>query len=180
VIDLGRYLIGDIERVVGATHTFIPTRRNDRGEDEHVTVDDAFEALVRFQNGVSGNLQASRVASGQKTRNTFQIFGSKGGIQFDFQNMNELRFYSADEPANVRGYRTITATIPGVHPYADHWWGAGHVIGFEHTFTHLVDELLGACDDGRMPVPSFHDGAACQVVLEAVEESVREERWVTI
>jgi predicted dehydrogenase len=80
----------------------------------------------------------------------------------------------------VRGFRTISTTIPDAHPYAEHWWGAGHVIGFEHTFTHLVDELLTACDEQRLPSPSFHDGAACQEVLDAIERSVREERWVSV
>jgi predicted dehydrogenase len=88
IIDLGRFLIGEVDRVIGATYTFIPNRRNERGDDEPVTVDDAFEALVRFRNGVPGVLQSSRVASGQKTRNRFEIYGSKGGLQFDFQNMN--------------------------------------------------------------------------------------------
>ena len=179
-IDLGRFLIGEIDRVVGAMHTVVPTRKNDRGEDEPVTVDDAYEALVRFRNGVSGVLQASRVASGQKTRNRFEIYGSKGGLQFDFQNMNELRFYSASDSPSVRGFRTISTTIPAAHPYADHWWGAGHVIGFEHTFTHLVDELLTAFDEDRVPSPNFNDGVACQNVLEAIERSVQVERWVDV
>jgi predicted dehydrogenase len=180
IIDLGRFLIGEIDRVVGSTHTFVPTRRNDAGQDEAVTVDDAFEALVRFANGASGVLQASRVASGQKTRNRFEIYGSRGGLQFDFQNMNELRFFTASDPPGVRGFRTITATVPDVHPYAAHWWGAGHVIGFEHTFTHLVDELLSAFDENRAASPSLHDGAVCQDVLDAIACSVREERWVDV
>lgn len=180
IVDMGRFLIGEIERVAGATHTFVPTRKNALGEDESVTVDDAFEALVRFRGGVSGMLQASRVASGQKTRNRFEIYGSKGGIQFDFQRMNELRFFSAEDRAEVRGFRTIPTTVPGAQPYADRWWGAGHPIGFEHTFTHLVDELLTAFDEDRVPSPSFADGAACQDVLDAIERSAREERWVDV
>jgi predicted dehydrogenase len=174
IVDMGRFLIGEIERVAGATHTFVPTRKNALGEDESVTVDDAFEALVRFRGGVSGMLQASRVASGQKTRNRFEIYGSKGGIQFDFQRMNELRFFSAEDRAEVRGFRTIPTTVPGAQPYADRWWGAGHPIGFEHTFTHLVDEVLTAFDEDRMPSPSFADGVACQEVLDAIERSARE------
>lgn len=180
IVDMSRFLIGAIDRAVGSTHTFVPERKNERGEDEHVTVDDAFEALVRFRNGVSGMLQASRVASGQKTRNRFEIYGSKGGIQFDFQRMNELRFFSAGDRPEVRGFRTIPTTVAGAQPYADAWWGAGHPIGFEHTFTHLVDEMLTAFDEDGVPSPSFADGVACQEVLDAIERSAREERWVDV
>jgi predicted dehydrogenase len=171
IVDLARFLVGEIASITGALHTVVPTRQNERGEMERVTVDDAFESLIEFTSGASGILQASRVATGQKTRNRFEIYGSKGGLQFDFQAMNELRFLSTDDPVAVRGYRTISTTLPGAHPYADRWWGAGHLIGFEHTFTHLANEMLLSFDEHRQPTPSFRDGEACQVVLDAIAQS---------
>ena len=46
VIDLARYLVGDVESVSGTTRTF------KEGRD----VDDAFEAAVRFENGAVGTI----------------------------------------------------------------------------------------------------------------------------
>ncbi|MNG28675.1 hypothetical protein D3C84_1139660 [compost metagenome] len=62
----------------------------------------------------------------------------------------------------------------------DAWWPAGHTIGYEHTFTHEVVELMDAIKEGRQPVPNFVDGVKCQEVLEAVERSIAERRWVSI
>lgn len=180
VVDLARYLVGDISAVSGALHTFVPRRRNEGGEHEDVTVDDAFEALVRFDSGASGTVQASRFATGHKCSNSFEINGSKGSLRFDFRNMNELRFSSREDEAATQGFREIPATVPKVHPYAAHWWGPGHSLGFEHTFVHQVDELLSAFEQNRQPAPDFRDGLWCQEVLEAIEWSDREGCWVEV
>jgi predicted dehydrogenase len=94
--------------------------------------------------------------------------------------MNELRFYSTDEDPAVRGFRTITATVPKIHHYAAHWWGPGHVIGFEETFVHQIDELLSAFEEDRRPNPNFYDGLRCQEVLEAIERSAQEKCWAKV
>ena len=180
VVDLARYLLGEIDEVSATLHTFVDRRRNEAGKWEDVTVDDAFESLVRFESGTSGVIEASRFATGHKCTNRFEINGSKGSLQFDFQQMNKLRYYSTDEDPAVRGFRTITATVPKVHPYAAHWWGPGHGIGFEETFVHQVDELLSAFDEDRDPDPSFYDGLRCQEVLEALERSAREKCWIEV
>ena len=180
VVDLARYLLGEIDEVSASLHTFVDRRRNEAGELENVTVDDAFESLVRFDSGASGVIEASRFATGHKCTNRFEINGSKGSLQFDFQRMNELRYYSTDDEPAVRGFREITATVPKVHPYAAHWWGAGHAIGFEETFMHQIDELLSAFDEDRDPNPNFYDGLRCQEVLEAIERSAREKCWIEV
>ena len=180
VVDLARYLLGEIEEVSGTLHNFVDRRRSEDGEWEDVTVDDAFESLVSFESGASGVIEASRFATGHKCTNRFEINGSKGSLQFDFQQMNELRYYSTDENPALRGFRTITATVPKVHPYAAHWWGPGHVLGFEETFVHQTDELLSAFDEDRYPSPSFYDGLKCQEVLEAIERSAREKCWIEV
>ena len=180
VVDLALYLVGEIEEVSASMHAFVPRRRNETGEWEDVTVDDAFEALARFRSGASGVIEASRFAPGHKCSNRFEVNGSKGSLRFDFERMNELSFFSAEDDTLVQGFRTVTATVPKVHPYADHWWGPGHVIGFEETFVHQTDELLSAFEEERQPVPNFHDGLKCQQVLDAISESSRERCWVRV
>jgi len=49
--------------------------------------------------------------------------------------------------------------------------GRDRAIGYEHTFTHEVRDLLHAIADGRDPVPSFADGLQVQEVLDAVQRS---------
>ena len=57
------------------------------------------------------------------------------------------------------------------HPYAGAWWPPGHLLGYEHTFTHEVRDLLEAIAAGTDPAPSFADGLQVQRVLAAVERS---------
>jgi predicted dehydrogenase len=65
------------------------------------------------------------------------------------------------------------------HPYAGAWWPPGHIIGYEHTFTHTIKDLLEGIATGASPAPTFGDGYRCQAVLDAVEKSVEHGGWVT-
>jgi predicted dehydrogenase len=58
------------------------------------------------------------------------------------------------------------------------WWPPGHVIGWEHTFTHTIFDLLEGMADRRSPGPNFDDGVKNQRVLEAIERSSATRRWV--
>lgn len=189
LIDLARYLVGEISEVVGAEETFIkqrpiPTETGAlaavAGEEMgEVTVDDATLFLVRFQNGALGSFEATRFAPGHKNYNFFEINGSKGSIRWCFENMNELEFFSREDPPDIQGFRKILATDAS-HPYMQAWWPAGHIIGYEHTFIHQVYDIMVAIDKGELPSPNFYDGVKCQEVLTAVEKSVQEKRWVKI
>jgi len=172
-IDLARYLVGEVDSVMGVLHTSVPTRPDGSGDRVRVDVDDSFESLVQFGSGASGVVCASRVATGQKTRNRFEVYGSAGAVQFDFGSMNELRFFNTADDPRVRGFRSISTMHPGVHPWASNWWGQGHHIGFEHTFAHVVDEVLSGLEEDRPLSPNFGDGLACQQVMDAIIRSSR-------
>jgi hypothetical protein len=55
--------------------------------------------------------------------------------------MNELEFFSLDDPDYAQGFRTILAT-EDVHDYVSAWWPPGHGLGYEHAFVHAVVDLL--------------------------------------
>ncbi|GGJ02056.1 oxidoreductase [Alicyclobacillus cellulosilyticus] len=191
VIDMARFLVGEISEVVGLAETFIKRRPlaaemtglsasgEASGEYGEVTVDDATVFLARFANGAIGTFEATRFAPGHRCTHAFEINGSKGSVRFDFERMNELEVFFRDDDADVQGFRRILATDPP-HAFADRWWPAGHGLGYEHTIVHEVVELLAALRDGRQPVPNFEDGLRCQAVLEAVERSIAERAWVKV
>ena len=93
--------------------------------------------------------------------------------------MNELQFYSADDPAHLQGYRKILATDPP-HPYAEAWWPAGHGVGYEHGFINNLADLCRAVAAKKPFHPDFEDGLRCQEVLDAVLLSAKNRRWVKI
>jgi predicted dehydrogenase len=187
-IDLARMLVGEITEVTGMTETFIKKRPLMAGttsglgaaasaEMGEVTVDDAALFMTRFDNGAVGTFEATRFANGRRNYNSFEINGSKGSIVFNLERMNELQVLFNDDAADVQGFRTILVT-EGVHPYMSSWWPAGHIIGWEHTFTHGVYDLMNGIAKNVSPEPTFDDGVRCQAVLDAIETSASNKKWV--
>ncbi len=181
VVDLARFLVGEISDVAGDMKTFIKSRPlvDDPKKSGRVTVDDAAAAVVRFASGAMGTIEATRLAPGRKNHNRFEINGSKGSLAFDLERMNELELYLESDAAAMRGFRTILVTESG-HPYVRAWWPPGHIIGYEHTFTHTVFDLLEAMADNALPEPNFDDGVRNQRVLDAIERSSKSRRWTRI
>jgi predicted dehydrogenase len=188
-IDLARMLVGEISEVTGMTETFIKQRPKLGGtttslgavgtaEMGEVTVDDAALFMTHFANGAVGTFEATRFANGRRNYNSFEINGSKGSIVFNLERMNELQVLFNDDAADVQGFRTILVT-EGVHPYMSAWWPAGHIIGWEHTFTHGVYDLINGIAKNVSPEPTFDDGVRCQAVLDAIETSASNKQWIT-
>ncbi len=178
IIDLARFLVGEPARVMGATRTFIGQRGG-----ETVDVDDAFEAIVEFDNGAVGTLEASRFCRGRKNHNTFEINGSKGTIVFNLERFNELEVYLTDtQPREANGFRNVLVS-ESFHPFWDKWWPQGHIIGWEHTFVHEVVHFLDAVVNNTDVAPygaTFEDGYRAAVVADAIVQSAQEGRRVDI
>ena len=175
-IDLSRYLVGEITEVAGLLKTFITERPLQLGSPTMapVDVDDAALSLVKFANGAIGTIEASRFATGRKNFNRFEINGSRGSIVFNLERMNELQLYIEEGPNS--GFRTILAT-DATHPFMAGWWPPGHIVGYEHTFTHTVLDLIKAIDDQKIPTPNFADGVRNQKVLAAIEKASTSRCW---
>ncbi|ROS78412.1 Gfo/Idh/MocA family protein [Cellulomonas sp. PhB143] len=190
IVDLTQFVTGEaITSVSGLLETFVPVRPvatglaglSGTGGDETgpVTVDDAACFLARMSGGGVGVYEATRYAQGRKNAIRIEINGSRGALAFDFEDMNVLHFFDADEPAATAGFRRIVVTEPE-HAYVAAWWPPGHGLGYEHAFTHQVVDLVGAIAAGNVPAPSFADGLAVQRVLDAVERSAEKGCWLEV
>jgi predicted dehydrogenase len=191
IIDLGRYLVGEIKEVCGLMETFIKERPvleqagvglgakagKSMGK---VTVDDAVSWIGRFKNGALANLEATRFAWGRKNQITLEINGSKGSLTFDFEDMNRLKFFSAEDPQAKQGFRDILVTDGAVHPYIKAWWPGGHIIGYEHTFVNTFADFVTAVVNGKSVQPTFQDGLENEKVLAAIEKSAKKRQWMKV
>ena len=191
-VDLARYLIGDIVSVSCMTGQFIEERvlpdeaasgtfSGIAGGSEKgpVTVEDAAFMLARFENGALGSFETSRFAPGRKNYNYFEIYGSKGSLIFNLEHMNELQYFSREDPEGEQGFRTIMAT-EGVHDYITNWWPPGHIIGYEHEFVHAVVDFIKAVETGGKIHPNFEDGLAEMKILFAGLESAATGREISV
>lgn len=186
IIDLAHYLVGELAEVNAVMETFVKKRPKGTGEGlsgkagretGEVTVDDATMFLARFTNGALGTFEATRFAAGRKNGIHVEINGSEGSLYFDFERMNELKFFSRRDPDHARGFRTILATEP-VHPYMEAWWPPGHIIGYEHGFINQAADIFRTWGKDTPVAPDFAEAFRVQQVLEAVEKSARKRAWV--
>jgi predicted dehydrogenase len=183
IIDAAQFVAGDrLTGVSALMETFVRKRplagvsaglgaaaSGDLGQGT-VTVDDAALFIGRMSGGALASFEATRFATGRKNAMRLEINGSAGSLAFDFEAMNELSFYDGTEDARTAGFRRILVTEPD-HPYAGAWWPPGHLLGYDHTFTHEVKDFLEAIASGTDPSPSFADGLQVQRVLAAVTSS---------
>jgi predicted dehydrogenase len=183
IIDLGRYLLGaEVESVCSMMRTFISERLiPSGGELRKVDVDDTFAAVVSFNNGTLGTLEASRFATGHKNDNTFEINGEKGSLRFSLERLNELEvMWADDEPKTTQGFRQVLVTEKE-HPFIAYWWPAGHVIGWEHTFVHELAHFLNCVANDQEVAPNgatFEDGFRVAVVCDAIEASAQTKKQI--
>ena len=175
VIDLARFLVGEIAEVCGTMQTFIAERPDaSTGAPAPVDVDDAALALLRFQNGALGSLEVSRFGMGRKNFNRVEVSGDRGTLIFNLERLNELQLYLEEGPTS--GFRTILVTHKQ-HPYIAAWWPPGHLIGYEHTFVHTVLDFCRGVAEGQAPTPNFEDGVMGHRVLDAIERASASRRW---
>jgi predicted dehydrogenase len=180
IVDLARFLVGEIEAVCGAEEVFIKERKLLDGSGMgKVTADDALFSLARFGNGALGSFMATRFASGRKNYLRFELFGSEGSLLFNLERLNEIQYYTRSEPGRQQGFRTILATESD-HPYIDKWWPPGHIIGWEHTFIHEIGDLLTAIGTDKPIKPDFYDGLRNQQVLDAMQISAEKKTWIEV
>ena len=171
VVDLARFLVGEISTVSGLARTFLPGRQ----------VDDAIEAAVEFERGAVGTIEATRLALGRRNAFQWEINGSKGSLAFDLERLNELQVFRADGD-RARGFKTVLVSEAD-HPFWELWWPPGHIIGWGETFVHEIHHLLRAIADDTDVAPygaTFEDGYRAAEVCDAIVRSSESGRRVAV
>ncbi|MGN6445239.1 Gfo/Idh/MocA family protein [Amnibacterium sp.] len=191
IVDMAQFVTGQhVVAVSGTTETVVKERPvvgeragfagTATGETGPVTVDDVALFSGRLDGGALASFEATRFATGRKNALTIEVSGTDGALAFDLERLNELRYYDRAAPAVVQGFTTILVTEPE-HPYVSAWWPAGHMLGYEHGFTHQVVDLVRAIDGGTDPHPTFAEGLSVQRTLAAVEASAADgSRWTEV
>lgn len=190
-IDLVQFITGlSVTKVSGVVDTIVKERPVEtervgiagKGGDVKapVTVDDVAIFTGRLENGALAAFEATRFATGRKNELTVEISGDKGAIAFNLESLNELQVYDRTADELGQGFTRVLVTEPG-HPYLEGWWPTGHMLGYEHAFSHQVKDFVEAIANDTTPTPTFDEGVQVQRVLDAVEESSNDDaRWVQI
>src|SRR5437016_1808184 len=167
VVDLSRYLVGEIASVSALVKTFLPGRE----------VDDAVEAAVEFESGAVGTIESTRLALGRRNAFQWEINGTNGSLAFDMERLNELQVFKADGD-RARGFKTVLVSEAN-HPFWEFWWPPGHIIGWGDTFVnelhHLLAAIVGEHDVGPHGA-TFEDGYRAAEVCDAIVRSAQSGR----
>ncbi|MFI5340396.1 MAG: Gfo/Idh/MocA family protein [Candidatus Methylomirabilales bacterium] len=185
VLDLGRFLVGELKGVAGLSRIVVPRRPVAGGsrQTKVVDVEDLYEGVLEFANGAMGTLEVSTLCLGRKNYLTFEVNGTRGSIGFNLERLNELEVFRAEPKSRRdRGFKTVLVT-DGDHPYGGTWWPPGHILGWEHTFVHQLHHLVKAIVGQEAVAPigaNFHDGYVNAVLCDALLQAAKTRRNVRL
>jgi predicted dehydrogenase len=184
LIDIARFLVGEVKSVSAFAKVFTPERPLADGSGmAKVDIDDAFVSAVEFENGAIGSIEATRFAAGRKNFNCFEVNGEKGSLLFNLERLNELDvFWIDDSPRDTQGFHNVLVS-ESFHPWWNNWWPQGHMIGWEHTFIHEIAHLLDCIVNNKEVGPygaTFEDGYRCAAICDAILESAATRRQVDV
>jgi predicted dehydrogenase len=186
-VDLALMLLGPITRVVGTTATFITERplagaggthygRGKPGDPTGaVTNEDYAGMLCEFASGARGTFETSRAIVGPESQNAFEVYGTKGALGWNLEQLNELQLYLAEDTLDT-GYRTIYGGDR--FPYHGNFVpGSANAIGFEDLVVIEDYEFCRSVTEGRPHSPGFDDALDWVSVQAALLKSVDSGRW---
>ncbi len=182
IIDMARFLVGEITTVSGLVSTWNLSRRTRAGGTETVSADEGNVAIVTFEGGAVGTLESSGVATGRKNFQGWEVNGSAGSLVFDLEDPNHLQVYSDQAAREIRGFASVTVTDSG-HPLRIQYLPPGHNAGWEYGHVHALHHFL-SCVAADTPVApygaTFEDGYRVQLIMEAIRESSTSGRRITL
>ena len=146
--------------------------KSGKGPRGAVDVDDEVLTLVKFADGATGSIEATRNAYGRNNFITLEIHGDRGSIAFNYERMDELQVMFADDPGDARGFRTVY-TGPA-HPYGGALWPIPALgIGYGETKIIECHDFMSAIVKGEQPSPNFRDGCRISEIANTIVELKR-------
>ncbi|MES1953148.1 Gfo/Idh/MocA family protein [Salinisphaera hydrothermalis] len=175
ILSMARYVLGPIVSVCGSTATIHPERPLCAGSNETapVRVDDHAQALLWFEGGQLGSVEANWAATGRTMDLSFEVTGTHGAISFSQERMNELLVYRSGGAAGQQGFTRIEAG-PAHVPYGRFCPAPGHHLGFNDLKVIEVAGLLQAYATNGQAFPDFAEAYAVQATVEAIHASSRQ------
>lgn len=191
-IDLVRFLLGDLERLVADTAIFLPRRPLAPPGGSHYAVVDADGgtptgavenedyvcALLLTRSRVRVTFEASRVAVGDQNAYGFLVHGTNGQVGWDFRRSDELLVSVGDSYQNQPA--TTTFAGPGDGEYARFQPGAGIAMGYDDSKVVEAMAFLRGVLEGSAYGPTLQDAISSAEALEAIVRSAASGGWVKV
>lgn len=144
-----------------------------------ITNPDGSNILCRFENGARGIIDFSRVATGRKFQQSYEIYGTKGSLAYTYDEVNRLRFYSAADPTGRRGFREIDVG-PENETFAAFLPLPNFALGYNESKIIEVAEVIRSITENKPAWPTFDNGHHICQIVDACMASSAQERWIEI
>jgi predicted dehydrogenase len=144
-----------------------------------VTNPDGSNVLCRFANGARGMVDFSRIATGRKFMQGYEIYGTKGSLAYTYDEVNRLRFYSNADAAGRRGFREIDVG-PENETFRAFLPLPNFSLGYNESKIIEAAEVIRSITSGQAMWPTFETGYHICQIVDACMESSRLGRWVSI
>jgi predicted dehydrogenase len=188
-VDLGRYLVGEITSLICDDATFISERpqvsisashfsRGTGGPMEAVENEDYVAALLRFRGGARGILESSRASVGEQCTYGIEVHGDRGALSWDFRRMGELQLCVDQDYQNAHFLTHFVA--PGDGEFARFQPAAGIAMGYDDLKVVEAHRLVQSIATGQAHGPTVEDALYAAEIMQAMAESARSRRWVTL
>jgi predicted dehydrogenase len=178
VIDIGHWLMeSDLTAVVGVLRNFVPERLlAATGELARVNIDDGDIFIGEFASGAICSVQTSFVTVGNYPGIEVRVYGSEGAaiarLIEEFGICETLKIARPDD-VEFREVEVPAAYYPPGGSPGESW----RTLYYANLTASFVSEILGEVDGNE---GNFDDGLWVQEVVNAVELSHRERRWVSL
>src|SRR5215213_2761891 len=188
-VDLGRYLVGEITELVCDDAIFIAQRpqasmaashfsRGTGGPREEVENEDYISALLRFEGGARGILESSRASVGEQCTYGIEVHGDRGALSWDFRRMGELQLCLDQDYQNASFLTRYMAPEDG--EFARFQPGSGIAMGYDDLKVVEAYRLVQSIATGEPQGATVEDALRAAEIIEAMAESARSRRWLTV
>jgi len=178
IIDLAHLFVGaDLSQVVGTMRNFIPERMvRATNRMMRMNIDDGDIFLGEFTNGALCSIQTSFVTVGNYPGIEARVYGSEGALICRLvEEAGICETLRSAKPDQVE-FRDI-AIPPRCYPPGGSRTESWRTLFYANLVSSFVSEILS---DEPTSEGDFGDGAWVQEVINAVEHSFRERRWVSL
>lgn len=152
--------------------------------------DDDFTALVRWNGTVRGSVQASQISNGEENGLKISVYGSKGGLRWNHEEMDYLTILAQDRPEERWSRNSSYANAASPAAALASRCYAGHAEGYLEEFANIYSAAARAIrrvGAGEKPsgqdldFPGIEDGVRGMAFVEACLESSRNDSaWTNV
>ncbi|MEN5014755.1 Gfo/Idh/MocA family oxidoreductase [Erwinia sp. Eh17-17] len=192
-LSVAQYLMGEVSEVCASGQTYLKTRPvpgvdsgyaskvEANAERRAVENDDQMQCLVSFNSGAAGVIESSRIAAGRIFGVYWEVSGTEGTLYMDGERFNELQVFRFNDDKRDRGFKTLYAgsQIPSYSAFFGFDFGGGGLGYFDVKVLEVHDLVQGICSDEDC-YPNFSFGWENQRILQAIEDSMEQRRWIDV